>query len=155
MASILRNQAEAFARSVDDLLTENHEWAMLCGEIEDAIPLGLALFDAIERLDTNWREAVKTATGTNAKKLWSFGEELPGVIDAVRRAHATLAEAIRRVEAEGYVVDGAVEFQRRLPVPFDERPLNIPLTGAAVAAFVGAAAGPKVPDLPDDADDDL
>lgn len=158
MATILRNQAETYARSVDALLVERHRGAMMCRNTEEAIRVGLALIDAFETLDAKWRAAVKRAGAQDVEVLRDTGEGLRQVSRILHDARPVLLKCVRAVEADGYAVDGAERYINTVFVPFDERRIDVPLSGEEIGAFVSsvaATAGAKARDLPDAADDDL
>ena len=155
MAAILHKQAVTYARSVNDLLMEDHGWAMKCWDAEEAIQLGFALFDAFEEVDSKWRASVKRAKADHAEALLTVGKLLREVSRIMQDIRPRTLDFIQRVEAQGYNVDGADRFRNAVHIPFDERRLDIAIEAGEIAAFVGATAPANSPDISDDSDDDL
>src|SRR3954447_8040526 len=111
MASILHTQAEVFARSVENLLMEDHRWAMKCRDAEEAVRIGLALFDAYEGADSSWRESVRRARAEDAEALRQARTALRDISAILHAARARTLELVRQVESHGYHVDGVAPYR--------------------------------------------
>jgi len=88
----------------------DHEEAMHCRSIEDAIQLGLAVLDNIRRRNRAWAREVENG----AKVSWESSEAIAQWYRWWKERSTVLLRAIDSCEAHGYAVKEAKKFRAEL-----------------------------------------
>jgi hypothetical protein len=153
MNSPLLELSKAYQESVDHVASDqvmlDHHWAMVCREVEDLIRFGLALVEGTEKTDARWRDGIRR---NDPGFSLETGVELKTAFDRFESSRAKLLGLVKVIEGEGYEIDGATLLRNAVPMPFDDRVLEVPFSEGELGALAAPAG---TPDPVSDADDDL
>jgi hypothetical protein len=86
-----------------------HNEAMRCRDFEEALAVGIAIFRALARLDTAWRQRVSQGTETYDPET---EETLRGFFHWWLQPCTTAMERLRYFEGRFDAVEGAADFRR-------------------------------------------
>lgn len=105
MASALQVQLEAYGNASWEF---DHQRAMQCRDLEDWLDFGLALLEAIRRIDRRFQERAREGTVAIRPEA---AEEIHRLYESWYSPCEPLLRKIGQVEAEGFDVENAEAFR--------------------------------------------
>lgn len=104
----LQRQLELYREQVESWKID-HETAMACRDIEDAIELGLAILNSIRRHADNWAREVEH---DSTRFSWEASQEIAEQFRWWLENSSVLLNAIEVVEGQNYYPTGADGFRK-------------------------------------------